>query len=237
MLPEHLTAEQRKVALKECKAIPEFFYTRTKLPVITPQLVQQFLQTTPPDANTPITFWSWFAGSAHLSYTMTCPPFTKCVLPPIDLRYGWDIHHEPHQRLLRQLDAYYKPLVTTFEPRCKYWSRSGNRRDPMVTTRMRRQETPMLLFVAHHAVRVQRDGRHGLFENPATSAIWVHSPLMILNSADGYKDNDEVTCMCAFSPEPDGRRSEKRTKLRPSFRLRKCVRGCHCSLPHLQLYT
>ena len=49
LLPQHLSPQQYKVAMGELKAIPEFFYTKTQLPVITPQLVETFLRTIPAD--------------------------------------------------------------------------------------------------------------------------------------------------------------------------------------------
>ena len=44
MLPTHLTDDERKVAMEEMRALPEQFYTRTQLPVITPSNVKAFLQ-------------------------------------------------------------------------------------------------------------------------------------------------------------------------------------------------
>ena len=72
-------------------------------------------------------------GSSRLLTTMASLPFLYYVLFPIDLRYGWDVRLKRHQELLAWIDSQLRPLCTTFEPRCKYWSRAGNSRDPAVT--------------------------------------------------------------------------------------------------------
>ena len=162
-------------------------------------------------------------------------PFSRAVLFPVDLRYGWDIGHKPHQQLLTTIDNHFKPLYTTFEPRCKYWSRAGNRRDPDKTQRLRNAEKPQLTYMANHAIHIANDQRDGLIENPLTSALWDYSPLHVLNYAPHWKDHDDNTSMCAFSPEPDGRRSEKRTKLKTTFKLKKSIRTCKCTKGHVHL--
>eukprot|EP00974_Lingulodinium_polyedra_P012511 1208570-Lingulodinium_polyedra.AAC.1 len=73
--------------------------------------------------------WSWFAGTGHLGLTMLNLPFVGAVLFPVDLRYGWDVGHVEHQKLLRQVDETFRPTCATLEPRCKYWSRAGHSRD------------------------------------------------------------------------------------------------------------
>ena len=42
LLPTHLTDDERKVAMEEMRSLPEQFYTRTQLPVITPSNVKAF---------------------------------------------------------------------------------------------------------------------------------------------------------------------------------------------------
>ena len=146
--PSHLTDEALSIARKEFHAIPEQFYTLFSwLPVITPQNYWSFQKHMKSKLGTNsigVTLWSWCSGSSRLTATMASLPFLRMVGPPIDLRYGWDIRVKSCQELLVQADRFLKPLVTTFEPRCKHWSRAGNRRDPIDTERLRKDEHSQL---------------------------------------------------------------------------------------------
>ena len=90
MLPTHLTKEERAVALAEAYAMPEQFYTRSKLPVITPENCEAFIRNVSVPA-LGIFIWSWFSGSSKLLSVAMHLPFLACVLFPIDLRLGWDV--------------------------------------------------------------------------------------------------------------------------------------------------
>ena len=164
---------------------------------------------------------------------MASMPFMYCVLFPVDLRYGWDLRHQKHRDLLSWVDSQLRPLCTTFEPRCKYWSRAGNSRDPETTKRLREEEGPMLKFLAQHAIKIASDNRDALFENPKTSAIWKESPLAALLLHRLFRSF--LICMCAFSPEPDGRRSKKETLLVTTMLLLRAFKTCTCQLGHIHL--
>ena len=103
LLPTHLSKESRTTALREIKAIPEFFYTNTSLPIITPDNVQQFFKLVS-NQGFSMTLFSRCSGSGRLLLTMTGLPFSKCVLFPIDLRHGWDMNHKPHQQLIHLIN-------------------------------------------------------------------------------------------------------------------------------------
>ena len=235
LLPAHLDQHQRLIAQGEIKAIDEFFYSTTKLPIITPDNVSIFMDRIKPSDSEPFVLWSWCCGSARLLLTMTGLPFCEKVLFPVDLRYGWDVNHPAHRKLLLQTDILYQPLVTTIEPRCKHWSRSGNRRDPAKTRELRLQEQPMLEFLARHARSLLRERRHLLIENPRTSALWTDSPIAALVGFDRFADFSCDISQCAFSPSPDGERHKKQTRLLSSFLLTKTNQQCRCRLGHLQL--
>ena len=84
LLPEHLSSEERKVAMEEHRAVPGVFYTRAGLPVITPSNYKHVIT----KVSVPLSgilLWSWFSGSAKLSYVATCLPFLACVWFPVDL--------------------------------------------------------------------------------------------------------------------------------------------------------
>ena len=136
-LPYHLTASEKQIAQQELKAIPEVFYSRMKLPVITPDNCLHFCAHLKSHNHRPrITLWSWFSGSGTLSSVMAGSPFQKGVLFPVDLRYGWDIKDPRHQALLMKVDGLFRPMVTTKEPRCKYWSVAGFLRSEQKTQEM-----------------------------------------------------------------------------------------------------
>ena len=144
LLPYELTPEQRKVATEELKSIPEYFYSTTKLPIITPNNVDQFMQLI--NCNN-MKLFSLCSGSSRLLLTMCSTPTHQLVLFPVDLRYGWNLGNTKHQRLLKMIDNQYKPQITTVEPRCKYWSQAGNARDPRETERLRGEELPQHRFI------------------------------------------------------------------------------------------
>ena len=170
-LPSHLTTEERRVAREELKAIPEFFYSKTKLPVITPSNVRHFISALSGLAGF-ILLWTWCSGSSRLAFTMLAPPFSRCVLFQVDLRYGWDLRLKEHQSLLLEVDNVFKPKVTGMEFRCKYWCRAGNSRHPDKTKRLRQDEETMLIFGGGHICHLHREGRGWLIENPDGSAIF-----------------------------------------------------------------
>ena len=234
LLPTHLSKESRTTALREIKAIPEFFYTNTSLPIITPDNVQQFFKLVS-NQGFSMTLFSICSGSGRLLLTMTGLPFSKCVLFPIDLRHGWDMNHKPHQQLIHLINRRYKPKHISIEPRCKHWSRAGNVRDPALTIQLRHDENPMLRFYTELLAETNSDGRDCLVENPVGSDIWLKSPLHALTALTTFDDNTKHTDQCAFSPEPDGQRHKKRTKLKATFQLNKCVRNCNCRKPHIIL--
>ena len=164
---------------------------------------------------------------------MLSAPFDQLVLFLVDLRYGWDLRLPEHQHLLRHVDDVFKPYLTTMEPRCKYWSRAGTRRDIDVTAAKRKEERPMIKFMTVSSIHIVDDRRHSLFENPNGSAMFKDSPMASLGSHPSF--TDYVTDMCPLSPEPDGRRSRKSSKLRSSMKLTKSIRRCKCLRGHLPL--
>ena len=239
MFPETLSHDELIEANSEFKAIPEMFYITLKhLPVITPSCFPQFceaLRKSFGDKIPRIALWTWCSGSSRLALLMLSAPFDQLVLFPVDLRYGWDLRLPEHQRLLTTADTRFRPLVTTYEPRCKYWSRMGSSRDPEVTAERRGNETGMLKFLLQHSCNAAQDDRHGLFENPKSSAIWNKSPLASLQYHEKFSNNSHTTDMCRFSTLPDGHRHRKETKIMSTFKLIKAVAKCRCKHGHEHL--
>ena len=161
-------------------------------------------------------------------------PFSLLILPPIDLRYGWHLGHKPHQQLLREFIFRTKPSFVSGEPRCKYWSRSGVRRDKAVTGQRRQEERPSIDFnteVMHHQVQ---EGRHGIVENPRPSELWHQTSTQSLMASQHFAAY--FTDQCCFSTGvPDGERSRKQTTLLASFELWHARKRCKCSKGHILL--
>ena len=121
-LPSHLTTEERRVAREELKAIPEFFYSKTKLPVITPSNVRLFTSALA-DLTGLVLLWTWCSGSSRLGLTMLSPPFSRCVLFPV-IAFGGG------QRLQAQ-GHYHGVSLQVLVPR---WQLSRSRQDKASAT-------------------------------------------------------------------------------------------------------
>ena len=197
-LPPGLNPEEAELASLEMKSIPEVFYTQTQLPVIRPSNVRFFLEKMSKYSGS-IALWSWCAGSSRLTLNMMSLPFRRFVLFPVDLRYGWDIRLPSHQVLLQEVDALFLPRVTSFEPRCKYWSRCSQ----AVTGRQ--QDQKLLHFIASHICHLHDEQRGWIVEQPRDTTIFKSSPLAILDDLEypspPKSDCQRRTNFCAFSPD------------------------------------
>ena len=134
----------------ELRSIDEVFYSKTRLPIITPDNVQQFISVMK-TIGARFHFASLFSGSSRVAHTAINMGLHS--LPPIDLRYGWDMGKEEHMRLCQQLLQVFTPDMLFLEPRCKHWSISGNRRDPEATRVLSASESRMLSFAAGLALQ------------------------------------------------------------------------------------
>ena len=120
--------------------MPDVFYGAFKLPVITPSNVREWLDKIKTASVSQPVMWNWFAGSATLVAVMMHGPFYQPVMFPVDLRFGWIIAEPEHQKLLMEVDEALKPLITSKEVRCKYWSQAGFLRDPDKTSAAQNNE-------------------------------------------------------------------------------------------------
>jgi hypothetical protein len=236
-VPDHLSEIDKHVAYNEIASIPECFYTKYRVPVITPNNVAMFIDSMSRLPGFNPVLWTWFSGSSNLAAHICDAPYHNTCLFPVDLRYGWDISLKAHQLILLKLDDLFKPVCTTFEPRCKFWSIAGSKRDPGKTHEYRTQEQPMLSFVTKHIQNIHKNHRLWWCENPKTSAMWSESPLVKLDYIKYADKTDQdlcngITAMCAHSDKPDGMRSRKLTRMRGTVRLFKTKRVCNCQYPH-----
>ena len=239
LFPTHLTQDELRTAKKEHVRLREQFYTMlpepyNNLPVITPENVEDFIAhiESELDEVPPCFMWSWFSGGSNLSRHAKDVCKKQIVLFPIDLRYGWDLRMPKHQKLLQRVDAYFKPFVTTMEPRCKYWSQAGQSRRQEVTDQERASEEGMLTFLVKHFLYLSSDHRHAQIENPQGSDIWRKSPLKVLRS-DVCQEFD--TAQCCFSDAKDGHRYRKMTKIKATFSCSQTSKSCTCTKGHKKL--
>ena len=166
--PDHLSSKERHYLHKRYAAIPEMFYTRTRRKVIRPSNVKQWLEKQ--RSKRTFHFWELCSGSGRLTLVALLSGLS--VLFPVDLRYGWDIGHPPHQRLLQEVHSSLQPDVITMAPNCRPWSISANRRDPQQTAMEREEERPCLKHLEKTAKAQEQSGKGFLFEQPWSSALW-----------------------------------------------------------------
>ena len=83
-LPRDLPKHEVDTAKLEFAASPEVVYAITKLPVVTPGNVREFLDLMKGYMDQ-IPLWQWFAGSGSLSACMAAAPFFEEVLFPVVL--------------------------------------------------------------------------------------------------------------------------------------------------------
>ena len=96
---------------------------------------------------------------------------------PVDLRYGWDLNNESHQRKLLKVFSVMKPGVIFASPRCKFHSTASNTMDPEKKARGRQEDEPGLEFVKKAFVQQAHHGRGYAAEQPWGSTLWNDSPL------------------------------------------------------------
>ena len=133
---------------------PESFYTKTRLPVITPSNVDSFIQHMQQCCDIPITIWSWYQPMGHLPYKAIGPKETRVVLFPVELRYGWDIREEKIQNKLLEIDQLFKPQVTIIDVEDQpFWQN-------------------LIPFISDHCQGVDNDDRRVCLMAPRHSTVW-----------------------------------------------------------------
>ena len=144
------------------------FYTRTRRPVVRPDNVKQWMKKQ--KGREKYHLWELCSGSGRLSLLALLSGLT--VLFPVDLRYGWDIGHRPHQDLLQEVLQQCVPDVVHKSPNCRPWSVSFNRCDPAKVQQERDAERPCLRYLESVAWEQHNNNRGTTFEQPWSSAAW-----------------------------------------------------------------
>ena len=116
------SAEQVADYTKKYVNIKEEFYTKTKQLVVTPQNFAAWFE-----AHQHIQTWvlqEQFSGSGRLSTAAF--NYGLSVLFPVDLRYGWDMKHQPHCKLIDKVQSHFTIVCKYSAPDCRLWTAMSN---------------------------------------------------------------------------------------------------------------
>ena len=170
VFPGHLPDGKLRYLQKMYKAVPEEFYTKTKRTPVTPRNVRSWWKKR---QGNHFHFWEWCSGSGRLSLLAMLAGL--CVMFPVDYRYGWDLSHPEHRRLLNEIGAEMSgPDVTFYSPSCRPWSISSTKRDLAVTQQERMNEMPTVQYIKKKINDGCKNRRGYILEQPWSSALWEH---------------------------------------------------------------
>ena len=209
--------------------MPEEFYSKTKLPLITPQNFHAWLDT----MKDGLEFQEIFSGSGRLSLSVLNVGLQ--VGFPVDYRYGWNVRRSKDRKLLDQL-VY---VVRLYSPRCSPWSSLSNiRRDKAALAEDRRAENPTLKWVADN---VKRDAlaktslpTASIIEQPQQSCMFEKSHLSAIKKIEGASTGLVDQCQYGAIDKASSLPTRKSTKfwhyrirISSSF-FRRCVGARRC---------
>ena len=228
LLPPHLSKDKASQLHRDYKAMPEEFYTRTELPVITPENIDDYvdLLKRSPRAN----FQERCSGSSRLSLFALL--IGMMCLFPVDYRYGWDMSKLEHQNKLNELREIGID-VTYWAPTCRPWSKSSIRQNPQTRELARQQERPFLGWMSQDCQRARQLGDDALLENPGDSELFREPTIAELEDI-GMKKRITDQCRHGACIET-GELVRKRTRFNSSAALRHTCRMCQCTAPHAHL--
>ena len=159
--------------VEKYKKIPEIFYTKTKLPVVTPDNFREWLSLV---CQHSLEFQEVFSGSGNLSFHFLS--HGASVAFPVDFRYGWNARLDKHRKMLDEL------IVGTsfYAPNCTAWSSLSNWMPEETRDDLRKLEGPVLEWITTRSVNMwEQHSSATIVENPRNSTIWTKSPLLQLD--------------------------------------------------------
>ena len=228
--PDHWDDDRKEQSKKYYKAIPEQFYTKTGRRPITPKNVKSWMATAK-GRGLCFQFWEWCSGSGRLSLLLLMANFI--VGFPVDYRYGWDLAHPPHQRLLHECLTEFKPDMLFGAPSCGPWSVASANKDPVKRLEDRNRELPTLEFLHDNMLWQHDQGRAFTTEQPFVSDMFKSSPMARLLNHEGVRLQRFDQCMLDAQDET-GRPVRKATGFlsnRTWKHIRKRCNG-HKGRPH-----
>ena len=143
--------------------MPEEFYSRSNLPVITPECSDQFVEYLVAQGQAGRSVLQEVcSGSGRLSY-QAYKAAVAC-LPPIDYRYGWNIRDPEHQRKYKKMVDTLLPFCSLFSISCTPWSQSNTTRTIEELEADRNKERPIIDWLVNSVVSsIQARGHMYLF--------------------------------------------------------------------------
>jgi hypothetical protein len=216
IFPGHLHDGKLRYLQMMYKAVPEEFYSKSKKTPVTPRNARSWMRKR---RGSIFHFWEWCSGSGRLSLIALLSGL--CVLFPIDYRYGWDLSHPEHQRIIQEIehDINGGPEVLMATPTCRPWSISSTRRDLETTKKERDEEMPTIQFIKKKFKERSRRKKGNILEQPWSSALWEH-----LQDLPGERHR---TDQCRFKAcDEEGNPILKPTGLQSDFLLKHSIARC-----------
>jgi len=225
--PQHFDAQRQASSRQYYKAMPEHFYSRTKLPVVTPENMNDFLNHM---QGHQLVMHEVFSGSGMLSleaWNQGLP----CGFP-IDHRYGWDINVQQHRQLMDKAIGRFKPRVLFFSPRCSPWCKLSKQVHGSSLQKRRAVDLPALEWMASLMEAPQRTYKC-IVEQPEGSAMLTESPVHRCVGRSEYNSTKIFQCTYGAVAEC-GTKVRKATVFLADLDLRQMFRTCKCAA-HAQL--
>ena len=87
---------------------------------------------------------------------------TCYVMFPVLYRYGWDLAHQEHRKIISEIEEAMDELpdVNFYSPSCRPWPISSTRRDLAQTQRERSEDMPMVNYIKGK-IKVRHKKRKG----------------------------------------------------------------------------
>ena len=190
--PSHWPDEKVARHKKYYKAIPEEFYSRPARKVIRPENCKAWLGITR-SQQLRWQFQELCSGSGRLSLFLMLTGMM--VAFPVDYRYGWDLSHPSHQKLLQECHYEFQPEHLFAAPSCGPWSVASANKAPDLREADRQAEMPMLHFLKEILFRQRNDGKGFTLEQPFGSAMLRHEPMVRLFDLEKVKKFRLDQCM------------------------------------------
>ena len=146
---------------------------------------------------------------------------------PVDLRYGWDIQHPPHQRLLSQARKEFDTGFYWGSPSCAPWSIAGNKKDPAARRAEQEAEMPGLSWMQGEFLAQAKAHRGYGLESPWSSGIFREpSPMASNSTIPGRKMKQKVDQCQHGCKDEKGVHTQKSTGIDSNIRLNRTALRC-----------